>query len=121
MSPVGVVSEVVKWPARLVVGLIVAYQRLVSPLTAQRCRFYPSCSSYALVAVRRHGLVKGGALSLARLVRCQPFHPGGVDHVPAVGSWRGQDPQAEAETDEPRQITDGARAPKLRKVTDGLA
>jgi putative membrane protein insertion efficiency factor len=76
-------------PARAAAGAVRGYQRWVSPLFAPRCRFYPSCSSYALTALRRHGLVKGGALALWRLARCQPFHPGGVDHVPAAGAWRG--------------------------------
>jgi uncharacterized protein len=47
-----------------------------------RCRFYPSCSAYALEAITRHGAVRGTALALWRLLRCQPFHPGGYDPVP---------------------------------------
>ncbi|MDR3107051.1 MAG: membrane protein insertion efficiency factor YidD [Bifidobacteriaceae bacterium] len=64
------------------------YQRWVSPLFGPRCRFYPSCSAYAIEALRKHGPAKGAGLTLWRLVRCQPFSAGGVDHVPAVARWR---------------------------------
>ncbi|MDR0593785.1 MAG: membrane protein insertion efficiency factor YidD [Bifidobacteriaceae bacterium] len=70
-------------PAEGLAGLVRGYQRWVSPLFGPHCRFYPSCSAYAVTALRRHGLVKGGALAVWRLARCQPFSPGGVDHVPA--------------------------------------
>ncbi len=66
----------------LLVGLIRAYQRFISPLLGPRCRFHPSCSQYALVAIERHGVVKGGWLALRRIVRCHPLHPGGHDPVP---------------------------------------
>ncbi|MDR2380998.1 MAG: membrane protein insertion efficiency factor YidD [Bifidobacteriaceae bacterium] len=75
-----------RWAGRGAAALVRAYQVAISPLFVPRCRFYPTCSSYAVVALRRHGLVKGGGLALWRLVRCQPFHPGGVDHVPKLGS-----------------------------------
>ncbi|HTV92573.1 MAG TPA: membrane protein insertion efficiency factor YidD [Verrucomicrobiae bacterium] len=58
------------------------YQWLVSPLLGPSCRFYPSCSQYAVEAIQKHGAVRGIALALARLMRCHPWHPGGVDHVP---------------------------------------
>lgn len=64
------------------VVLIRAYQLLISPLTPPTCRFYPSCSSYALTAVRRFGPVRGLWLAARRLLRCHPWNPGGVDHVP---------------------------------------
>jgi putative membrane protein insertion efficiency factor len=66
----------------LLVLLIRVYQRLVSPLIGPRCRFYPSCSQYAAEAIQKHGAIRGIALALARLMRCHPWHPGGVDHVP---------------------------------------
>jgi putative membrane protein insertion efficiency factor len=69
-------------------GLIVAYRRLLSPMLGPRCRFYPSCSSYALEAISVHGAVKGSALATARICRCHPWNPGGVDHVPPRGSWK---------------------------------
>jgi putative membrane protein insertion efficiency factor len=72
----------------LLSGLIVGYQRLISPMLAPRCRFYPSCSSYALEAVRVHGAAKGTVLATARVCRCHPWNDGGVDHVPPKGAWK---------------------------------
>lgn len=68
--------------ARLVSGLIRGYRRLISPLFRPRCRFHPSCSAYALEAVRVHGACAGSWLALKRIARCHPWNPGGVDHVP---------------------------------------
>lgn len=62
-----------------VIGLIILYQRLVSPLTGPTCRFYPSCSSYTRQAVTRFGVVRGLGKGLWRIARCHPFHPGGYD------------------------------------------
>ncbi|MFH1350436.1 MAG: membrane protein insertion efficiency factor YidD [Pseudomonadota bacterium] len=59
--------------------LIDIYQRLVSPMSPPTCRFYPSCSSYARIAIDKYGLFKGGVLSLIRISKCHPFHPGGYD------------------------------------------
>ena len=70
-------------PAALpLVGLVRVYQRLVSPLLPPSCRFYPSCSAYAVTALARHGAAKGSWLAARRLARCHPFHPGGIDPVP---------------------------------------
>jgi putative membrane protein insertion efficiency factor len=66
----------------LIVLLIRIYQWVLSPLLGPRCRFYPSCSNYALEAVQRHGALRGGALALRRLLRCHPLNPGGIDPVP---------------------------------------
>ncbi|HKT73343.1 MAG TPA: membrane protein insertion efficiency factor YidD [Steroidobacteraceae bacterium] len=63
--------------------LIRLYQWTVSPLWGPRCRFHPSCSSYALEAITRFGTVRGGWLTLRRLGRCHPWHPGGFDPVPS--------------------------------------
>jgi putative membrane protein insertion efficiency factor len=68
--------------SRLLIGVLLAYQRYISPLSAARCKFYPSCSAYALEAVTVHGAFRGSWLTLRRLSRCHPFHPGGVDLVP---------------------------------------
>lgn len=68
------------------VWLIRAYQLLVSSTTGASCRFYPSCSAYAVTALRRFGLFGGSWLALRRLLRCHPWNPGGVDHVPQVRS-----------------------------------
>lgn len=69
-------------PRRVVVALIRAYQRLVSPLFPAVCRFHPTCSAYAITSIERHGLAKGGWLALKRIARCHPWNPGGYDPVP---------------------------------------
>jgi putative membrane protein insertion efficiency factor len=68
---------------RLLVWLLRGYQLLVSPMLGQNCRFYPSCSSYAIEALEVHGAARGGVLALRRVCRCHPWHAGGVDPVPA--------------------------------------
>lgn len=73
----------------LLVAGIRGYQRYISPLSGPKCRYYPSCSAYALGAVRTHGPVKGFLLATGRVARCNPWSRGGVDHVPEKGSWRG--------------------------------
>jgi putative membrane protein insertion efficiency factor len=67
---------------RAAVALGRGYQRYLSFLKPACCRFAPSCSEYAIQAVQRHGLGKGGWLALRRLLRCHPLHPGGEDPVP---------------------------------------
>ncbi|GAB0058573.1 Putative membrane protein insertion efficiency factor [Candidatus Magnetaquicoccaceae bacterium FCR-1] len=67
---------------KLLLGLIRLYQLLISPVLPSSCRFYPSCSHYAADAVSRHGSLKGSWLTLRRLGKCHPFHPGGFDPVP---------------------------------------
>lgn len=67
---------------RLVIALIRFYKIALSSLLGQRCRFYPSCSSYAIEAIESHGVLKGSVLAARRITKCHPFHPGGVDLVP---------------------------------------
>ncbi|MDR7481614.1 MAG: membrane protein insertion efficiency factor YidD [Armatimonadota bacterium] len=67
---------------RLLILMIVAYRRVVSPMLPRSCRFYPSCSAYGLEAIERYGAWRGVALTLRRISRCHPFHPGGYDPVP---------------------------------------
>ncbi len=67
---------------QVVLALIRFYQRYISPLKGATCRFEPTCSQYALEAVERFGVVRGGWLALRRIGRCHPFHPGGYDPVP---------------------------------------
>ena len=69
----------------LVSAPIVAYQRYISPALGPRCRYAPSCSTYALQAIRVHGPIKGLILASWRLLRCNPWSYGGVDHVPERG------------------------------------
>ena len=67
---------------QLALGLIRLYQWTVSPLLGPRCRFYPSCSQYALEAITRFGVLRGAWLGLVRLLRCNPWNLGGYDPVP---------------------------------------
>jgi len=66
----------------IVLFLIRCYQVLISPLLGRHCRFYPTCSSYTYEAIKKHGLLKGLFLGGKRLLKCHPFHPGGVDLIP---------------------------------------
>ena len=68
----------------LLLLLIRAYQLGLSPFLGQRCRFYPSCSSYAAEAIAVHGVLNGGLLATRRLCKCHPWHAGGCDPVPAL-------------------------------------
>ncbi|MGB6976688.1 MAG: membrane protein insertion efficiency factor YidD [Gammaproteobacteria bacterium] len=61
--------------------LILGYQRYLSPLLGNRCRFHPSCSHYAQEAIIQHGILHGSWITIKRLLRCHPFHPGGYDPV----------------------------------------
>ncbi|MGE5686187.1 MAG: membrane protein insertion efficiency factor YidD [Gemmatimonadota bacterium] len=69
-------------PRRGLVVLIRAYQLVISPALPPACRFTPTCSQYALEAIRRHGALRGSWLAVRRLARCHPFNPGGFDAVP---------------------------------------
>jgi hypothetical protein len=66
----------------MLIAIIKFYKYFISPLLGDRCRFYPSCSSYSLEALQLHGAIIGSYLSLKRLLKCHPFHEGGVDPVP---------------------------------------
>ena len=78
-----------RWLVGLSAVLLNAYRAILGPLFAGACRFQPSCSHYAEEAIRRHGSIRGGWLTLMRLCRCHPFHAGGIDPVPpVVGSVR---------------------------------
>ena len=68
--------------AAILLWLIGGYRRFISPMLGARCRFAPSCSAYALEAVREHGALRGTWLAVCRIGRCHPFHPGGYDPVP---------------------------------------
>jgi hypothetical protein len=73
-------------PAKTLILLILRfYKRWISPLLGARCRFHPSCSNYAMTAVERFGVLRGGWLAARRIARCHPWHPGGLDPVPEAG------------------------------------
>lgn len=67
---------------RLLVALIRLYKLLVSPLLPPACRFVPTCSEYAVTAIEKHGVTRGVVLAVRRVLRCAPWHPGGIDPVP---------------------------------------
>lgn len=75
-------ERLVRIPQLVLVTLVRGYQRFISPGLPPSCRFYPSCSQYALEALQRHGALKGSLLAARRLTRCHPFNPGGEDPVP---------------------------------------
>ncbi|OQX54887.1 MAG: membrane protein insertion efficiency factor YidD [Candidatus Cloacimonas sp. 4484_209] len=64
-----------------VIYLIKVYKKLISPFLPHSCRFYPTCSSYTITAIEKYGLLKGGGMGLLRVLKCNPFHPGGYDPV----------------------------------------
>ncbi|WP_426997594.1 membrane protein insertion efficiency factor YidD [Pseudarthrobacter sp. N5] len=70
-------------PRTVLILLLLTYRKVISPLYGQVCRFFPSCSAYALEAITVHGAVKGSWLAARRLSHCHPWNAGGVDHVPA--------------------------------------
>jgi len=75
----------------LFMGLIRIYQKTVSPLLGEVCRYYPSCSHYGYEAMSVHGAFKGTILTAWRLLRCNPWSAGGVDEVPPRGRWKTPD------------------------------
>jgi uncharacterized protein len=92
---------------KLLIGLIRAYQYLVSPMLGNHCRFYPSCSHYAAEAVQTHGALRGSWLALRRLSRCHPWHEGGVDPVPPRSASRARTQQPEPPRREPPHLSGG--------------
>jgi len=97
-------------PIRLaLIGFLRLYRLLVSPLYGQVCRFYPTCSAYALEAIRRHGALGGCYLAARRLVRCHPWSAGGYDPVPERMTWRAGREPAESSAD-----TDNGDDPSIR-------
>ena len=67
---------------KILLVLIRFYRKCISPLFPPCCRFYPTCSAYAMEAVTKYGAAKGGWLAFKRIIKCHPFHPGGYDPVP---------------------------------------
>lgn len=83
-------SSVTRTLALPLIWVIRAYQLVISPMRPPTCRYYPSCSAYAVTALERHGLAPGTWLAVRRLLRCHPWTPGGVDHVPPAAPRRHQ-------------------------------
>lgn len=76
----------------IIIGLVRFYQKLISPLFPPSCRYYPSCSSYMVQAVDKHGAAKGSLMGIVRILRCNPFFKGGRDPVPDHFSLKRQHP-----------------------------
>lgn len=66
----------------ILVAALRVYKMVISPLLPPACRFFPTCSEYAVQAIAKHGALRGSILAAKRLARCQPWHPGGLDPVP---------------------------------------
>ena len=66
--------------SRFLITLIRLYQRFISPMLGETCRFYPSCSEYAVMSLKKYGVIHGLFKAALRLIKCHPFHPGGIDY-----------------------------------------
>jgi putative membrane protein insertion efficiency factor len=75
--------------ARLAIAVLAVYKYVVSPYLPRSCRFLPTCSEYASLAIAEHGFARGSLLAAGRLLRCHPFHPGGYDPPPDRGARAG--------------------------------
>jgi putative membrane protein insertion efficiency factor len=71
-----------KFAQKALIAALHGYRRFLSPWLPGACRFFPSCSAYAVEAITRHGCMRGGRMALCRLLRCHPLHPGGLDPIP---------------------------------------
>ena len=81
-------TAVISMLKRLMIAPIRFYRRFISPALPPSCRYYPSCSLYAIGAIERHGAGKGLLLAIWRILRCNPFSGGGYDPVPEKGKWK---------------------------------
>lgn len=96
--------------AWLLIQPIRFYQKFITPYTPATCRYYPTCSAYAVGALRRHGSAKGLLLTVWRLLRCNPWSHGGVDTVPERGHWRAQAAGEGSARDGVIPVTEGGEA-----------
>ncbi len=78
--------KAIKWawflPRNIAIGFILVWRAIISPLYGEVCRYYPSCSAYGLKSIQTYGLVRGGSMTMLRIMRCNPMFRGGVDEVP---------------------------------------
>ena len=97
---------------RALLGMVRFYSRAISPALPARCRFYPTCSAYAAEAIERHGAARGSWLAVRRIVKCAPWHPGGVDLVPGSGrdGTAGHDHSSSSAAPIPARRADGDRS-----------
>lgn len=79
----------------VLVWLIRVYQYLISPWVGNQCRFYPTCSEYARIAIAEHGSARGSWMAVRRVVKCHPWHEGGMDLVPGTEAATGPEKRAE--------------------------
>lgn len=94
-----------RFVARALTGLVRGYQLVVSPWFAPTCRYYPSCSQYAINALQQHGPIKGLIMAIWRVLRCNPWSEGGVDHVPDVWPTRSGDETTHRSAEDPAHGT----------------
>ncbi len=107
--------------ATLLILLVRAYRRFLSPLLGQQCRFHPSCSAYGLEALQVHGALRGTWLTVRRIARCHPFHPGGHDPVPPKKSSETSssgEPEGHASQERPTPsgASEGTASPQRRSA-----
>ena len=75
------IKKIFKLPRKIVVSLIRSYQLCISPRLGKHCKYYPTCSEYTRQAVDKYGIIKGSLLGIIRILKCNPFSKGGVDHL----------------------------------------
>jgi len=80
-----VISAILLFPF---LALIWVYQKAISPFTPSACRYYPTCSEYSKISIKKHGVFKGGILTFVRILKCSPFGTSGVDEVPQVFEFK---------------------------------
>jgi putative membrane protein insertion efficiency factor len=105
---------------RALLGFVRFYSRAISPALPARCRFYPTCSAYAAEAIERHGAARGSWLALRRLLKCAPWHPGGVDLVPGARPGTSAD-AGTSSTSVPSSAAERARSPRATPPALGRA
>ncbi|WP_054815203.1 membrane protein insertion efficiency factor YidD [Nocardia arizonensis] len=120
MSARGAVTAVGRFPARSLIFLIELYRAYVSPTRMPVCRFTPSCSEYAVTALRTRGLIVGLVLTVVRLAKCAPWHPGGWDPVPERRVRPGAEAVADPATSAP-QACKGSPHAVIGDTNDGSA